>query len=185
MTIATNTPAVTTTRLWLENVVIGLNLCPFAHRPERLGLIDIVECTATKDVDILEALHDQILRLEQCSAEQLETIIVVLGQALSDFNDYNQFLDYVDGLIDQQGWEGVFQVASFHPDYQFSDTEPDDASNLTNRSPYPLLHILREASLEKALDQYPDSDNIPDTNIERVCALSETEKQQLFPYLFK
>lgn len=173
------------TRQWLEDVVIGLNLCPFAHKPHRLGLVDIVECAEEKGEAILEALHDQMLRLEQTPATGLETIVMVLTRALTDFYDYNEFLDYVDALLEQQGWEGVFQVASFHPDYQFAGTGPDDASNLTNRAPYPLLHILREDSLERALEQFPDSDQIPETNMARVGALSEAEKRQLFPYLFR
>lgn len=173
------------TRQWLERVVIGLNLCPFAHKPLRRGLIDIVECDATEPVVVLEALHQQLQRLEVTPPQTLETIVMVLSRTLADFGDYNQFLDYVDGLLVQEGWEGTFQVASFHPDYQFAGTDADDQSNLTNRSPWPLLHILREDSLEQALAQYPDSDRIPEANIARVCALTEAQQRALFPYLWR
>jgi hypothetical protein len=103
---------------------------------------------------------------------------------LADFEDYNQFLDLVDLWLQQFGWEGEIQVASFHPDYQFADTEPDDAGNLTNRSPWPLLHMIREESLEHALAHFPDPEGIPERNVLRMEQLSEAERKRLFPYLF-
>ncbi len=103
---------------------------------------------------------------------------------LEDFAQYNDFLDAVDLWVEQFGWEGELQVASFHPNYQFADTDSDEPGNLTNRSPWPLLHIIREDSLEQALEHYPDVDGIPARNILRMEALSTEEKAKLFPYLF-
>jgi hypothetical protein len=103
---------------------------------------------------------------------------------LGDFMEYNLFLNWVDRLLSRGGWEGEFQVATFHPQYQFEGTDPGDAENLTNRSPYPLLHLLREESLEQMLDRYPESDEIPAANIVRMNQLSAEEKQALFPFLW-
>lgn len=164
--------------------MIGLNLCPFAHKPNRLGQIDLVACEAPDEEGVLQMLTAQMARLDDAEPETLETVVMVLTATLADFYDYNQFLDRVDEVIEAGDWSGIYQVASFHPDYQFGGTLPGDAENLTNRAPYPLLHIIREASLEAALDNYPDSDRIPENNIARVTALTEQERRQLFPYLF-
>ena len=169
---------------WLQDVVIGLNLCPFAAWPWNNGLIRIETTEADNQADLLIKLHDECRFLEERSASELETTLLVIPNTLSDFDDYNQFLDTVDQLLVDYQWEGTFQVASFHPDYCFAGTEPEDAENLTNRSPYPVLHIIREESLEKAVQQHPDPDGIPDRNIEAMEKLNSTDKQRLFPYLF-
>lgn len=176
-------PAIVATRRWLEDVVIGLNLCPFAHKPNRQGLIDLVVSEAEREEEVLLDLQSQMQRLDQTPPNQLETVVLVVSNCLQDFGDYNQFLDWVDSLIEQFDWQGIYQVASFHPDYQFGGTQPEDRENLTNRAPYPLLHIIREDSMEKALAFYPDSDKIPETNIARVSSLTESEIAKLFPYL--
>lgn len=170
---------------WLNDVVIGLNLCPFAAKPQRNKQIKIFVSEASQEEALLEDILLQLIELSNTEPERLETTLVVVPNMLQDFWDYNFFIDWVEGLIKQQDWEGIFQVATFHPDYCFGGAEPEDDENLTNRSPYPVFHLIREESMEKVLKHYPDPESIPDTNIARVSALSEEERQKLFPYLFR
>jgi hypothetical protein len=170
-------------RTWLEQVVIGLNLCPFAAHPYQNQQVHIAISPCTDKLCLLTQLQSELEHLEQHPT--IETTVLVIPNLLQDFDDYNQFLDLVDDLIAQQGWEGVFQVASFHPNYQFGGTQPEDAENLTNRAPYPILHLLREASLEHALEHTAHPEEIFERNIATVQALSETEKAKLFPHLFQ
>ena len=169
---------------WLEQVVIGLNLCPFAAKPNRNDQIKISISHATTEERLLEDILSQLNLLHRTTADELETTLVVVPDMLSDFFDYNLFLDWVDALIKQQGWEGIYQVATFHPDYCFGGANPEDDENLTNRSPFPILHLIREESMERVLKHYPSPEQIPDNNIARVESLSEQEKKSLFPYLF-
>ncbi|UYI48362.1 DUF1415 domain-containing protein [Vibrio natriegens] len=170
---------------WLNDVVIGLNLCPFAAKPQRNKQIKIFVSEASQEEALLEDILLQLIELSNTEPEKLETTLVVVPNMLDDFWDYNLFIDWVEGLIKQQDWEGIFQVATFHPDYCFGGAEPEDDENLTNRSPYPIFHLIREESMEKVLKHYPDPESIPDTNIARVSALSEEERKTLFPYLFR
>ncbi|BDR13423.1 DUF1415 domain-containing protein [Vibrio sp. STUT-A11] len=170
---------------WLNDVVIGLNLCPFAAKPQRKKQIKIFVSEASQEEALLEDILLQLIELSNTEPEKLETTLVVVPNMLDDFWDYNLFIDWVEGLIKQQNWEGIFQVATFHPDYCFGGAEPEDDENLTNRSPYPIFHLIREESMEKVLKHYPDPESIPDTNIARVSALSEEERKTLFPYLFR
>ncbi len=150
-------------RKWLENVVIGLNLCPFAKKELIKDRIRFEVCDSSDEEALLLKLNQE---LEYIFAnENVETSLLILPKVLQGFEDYNQFLDIADALIQQMDFEGEFQIASFHPDYQFADTEFADVENYTNRAPYPILHILREASLEHAIDAYPDVDDIPEKNI--------------------
>ena len=169
---------------WLDEVVIGLDLCPFAARPRREKRVRIEVSHATDDEALLNDLQAELERLSDTPAAELETTLLAIPNMLEDFADYNDFLDAVDLWVEQFGWEGDLQVASFHPQYQFADTEADDPGNLTNRSPWPLLHIIREESLEKAIEHYPDVDAIPERNIARMKALGPEERKRLFPYLF-
>ena len=169
---------------WLDEVVIGLDLCPFAARPRREKRVRIAVSHATDDEALLNDLQAELERLSDTPVAELETTLLAIPNMLEDFADYNDFLDAVDLWVEQFGWEGDLQVASFHPQYQFADTEADDPGNLTNRSPWPLLHIIREESLEKAVEHYPDVDAIPERNIERMKALGPEERKRLFPYLF-
>ena len=169
---------------WLDEVVIGLDLCPFAARPRREKRVRIAVSHATDDEALLNDLQAELKRLSDTPAAELETTLLAIPNMLEDFADYNDFLDAVDLWVEQFGWEGDLQVASFHPQYQFADTEADDPGNLTNRSPWPLLHIIREESLEKAIEHYPDVDAIPERNIARMKALGPEERKRLFPYLF-
>ncbi|ANZ09922.1 DUF1415 domain-containing protein [Vibrio parahaemolyticus] len=170
---------------WLIDVVIGLNLCPFAAKPQRNKQIKIFVSEATQEEALLEDILLQLIELSTTEPEKLETTLVVVPNMLQDFWDYNFCIDWVEGLIKQQDWEGIFQVATFHPDYCFGGAAPEDDENLTNRSPYPIFHLIREESMEKVLKHYPDPESIPDTNIARVSALSEEERKKLFPYLFR
>lgn len=170
---------------WLNDVVIGLNLCPFAAKPQRNKQIKIFVSEASQEEALLEDILLQLIELSSTEPKKLETTLVVVPNMLQDFWDYNFFIDWVEGLIKQQDWEGIFQVATFHPDYCFGGAEPEDDENLTNRSPYPVFHLIREESMEKVLKHYPDPESIPDTNIARVSALSEEERKKLFPYLFR
>ena len=154
---------VNATRKWVEDVVVGYNLCPFAKRELVRDRVRFVVTDATNEDDLLKALHAELQRLEDEPA--IETTLLIHPAVLQDFDAYNEFLDTADGLVAYLELEGIYQVASFHPDYQFAETEPGAAENYTNRSPFPMLHLLREASLEAAIDSYPDVDGIPDRNI--------------------
>lgn len=175
---------VTETQCWLVDVVIGLNLCPFASKPQRAGAVRFVCSKATKEETLLEDLQQELCLLAETSVEKIETTLLIVPYFLHDFYDYNQFLEWVDQLLRRESWEGVIQVASFHPEYCFAGTEPEDAENLTNRAPYPILHLIREDRLEEVLEKYPDSDQIPEANITKMNQLSQKDRQRLFPYLF-
>ncbi|MFA0474297.1 DUF1415 domain-containing protein [Vibrio breoganii] len=173
------------TQDWLEKVVIGLNLCPFAHKPNKNKQIKIAVTEATSEEALLEFILLELRELDSKEPKELETTLVVSPAMLEDFMDYNFFLDWVDALLKQEDYEGIYQVASFHPDYCFGGTEPEDAENLTNRSPYATIHLIREESMERVLKHYPDPEAIPDNNIARVEGLTAEEKAKLFPYLIR
>lgn len=167
---------------WLNQVVIGLNLCPFAAKPRKENKVRIRLVWAGDDETLLAELKSECGFLQQ--QVQIETSLLVLPKYLQDFWDYNQFLVWANQLLRREGYEGEFQIASFHPDYCFAGVDPDAAENLTNRAPYPILHLIREASLEKALQYFPDIQSVPEKNKQRVENLTLKEKQKLFPYLF-
>lgn len=152
------------TRRWVENVVIDLNLCPFARRELVSDRIRFSVTDARTEDALIEALHRELLQLVDHS--EIETSLLIHPHVLTDFEDYNDFLALADGLLEMLDLDGVIQIASFHPRYQFADTGVEDVENYTNRSPYPLLHLLREDSLEKAISAYPDTSTIPQRNIE-------------------
>lgn len=168
---------------WLNEVVIGLNLCPFSAKPARENRVRFFVSSAYDDESLLRDLQQEMELLDQKAASEIETTLVIIPHHLQDFFDYNQFLNWTQPLLKRNRWVGVYQLATFHPDYCFADAEPGDAENLTNRAPYPILHIIREASLEKALEYFSGVDEIPDVNKARVASLTAEEKQQLFPYL--
>lgn len=146
---------------WLEQVVIGLNLCPFAARPYRQGQVDIVVATALDEEQLLLQLHEQMARLIITPVQELETTLVAVPGMLFQFDHYNNFLDRAEALIDNAGWHDELQIASFHPDYQFVDTEPGDVSNLTNSAPVPIFHLIRQQSLTDVLMNYADQTKFP------------------------
>ena len=153
-------------RRWLERAVIGLNLCPFAKAVYARNQVRIVVSDASTERALLEELGEEMALLRDTPAEQVDTTLLVHPQVLADFLDYNDFLDDADALVEAMGLDGVLQVASFHPRYQFAGTEPDDAENLTNRAPYPILHLLREDSVDRAVEAYPEPDSIIERNVE-------------------
>jgi len=169
---------------WLDDVVIGLDLCPFAARPRREKRVRIAVSHAADEETLLNDLQAELEHLSDTPVEELETTLLAIPDMLENFEDYNDFLDAVELWVEQFGWEGELQVASFHPQYQFAGTEPEDAGNLTNRSPWPLLHIIREDSLEQAIAHHPDIDAIPARNVARMETLTDEERKRLFPYLF-
>lgn len=162
-----------TVRRWVESFVIGMNLCPFARREFLQERIRFAVTQASTETDLLMALEAELEILVNNPA--VETTLLIHPGVLQDFHDYNQFLDYADGLLLQMGLEGVYQVASFHPDYQFDDADPDAVENYTNRSPYPMLHLIREASLDLVLADYPDPEEIPRRNIEHMKKLGKSK----------
>lgn len=168
---------------WLNEVVIGLNLCPFAGKPASENRVRIFISAATDDELLLQDLQREMERLDEKPASDIETTLVVVPEHLQDFFDYNQFLNWAEKMIKRNSWVGVYQLATFHPEYCFAGAEPEDAENLTNRSPYPILHIIREASLEKALQFYEGVEDVPENNKKRVESLSAEQKRKLFPYL--
>ncbi|QKW55477.1 DUF1415 domain-containing protein [Stenotrophomonas sp. NA06056] len=157
---------ISATRLWLERIVIGLNLCPFAKAVYVKDQVRIVLSDATTPEALVEELAEELVLLRDTPAEQIDTTLIVHPQVLTDFLDYNDFLDNADAAIEALDLQGILQVASFHPDYQFDGVAADDASNYTNRAPYPTLHLLREDSVARAVDVYPDPDVIVERNIQ-------------------
>lgn len=148
---------------WLTSVVIQLNLCPFANREYRSGKVRFKESSAQTEEDLLKDLVVEMSLLTR--RPEIETTLLIHPGVLNDFEKFNQFLGFADSVLKAMHLEGVYQIASFHPDYQFAETEVDDVENFTNRSPYPILHILREQSLEHAIENHPDTEKIPDDNI--------------------
>ena len=159
------------TRRWLERAVIGLNLCPFAKAVYVKQQIRFVLSDAELEDDLLEELAEELLRLRDTPADEVDTTLLVHPRVLADFPDYNDFLDRADALIEALELDGVLQVASFHPQYQFAETDIDEPGNCTNRAPYPTLRLLREASLDKAIAAYPEADVIVERNLETMAKL--------------
>lgn len=154
------------TRRWLEQIVIGLNLCPFAKAVYVKDQVRFVLSDATTVEALVEELAEELVLLRDTPAEQIDTTLIVHPDVLTDFLDYNDFLDNADAAIEALDLQGILQVASFHPQYQFAGVAPDDVSNYTNRAPYPTLHLLREDSVERAVAVFPDPDVIVERNIE-------------------
>lgn len=157
---------VAATRAWLEKAVIGLNLCPFAKAVHVKRQIRWVVSHAETEEALLEDLLHELQLLAAADPADIDTTLLVHPRVLGDFLDYNDFLDIADAAVEELGLEGVLQVASFHPHYQFADSDPDDMGNFSNRAPYPTLHLLREDSVDKAVAAFPDADRIYEANIE-------------------
>ena len=177
-------PIKTEVMQWLNSVVIGLNLCPFAGKPTAENRVRLQVSSALDEEGLLQELADEMALLDQTAPAALETSLLIVPGLLQDFFDYTQFLTWAGSMLKRNGWKGVYQLASFHPRYCFAGADEADVENLTNRAPYPIVHIIREASLSRALDYVADVEGIPERNKQRVQALTEREKQQLFPYLF-
>ncbi|MCZ6798700.1 MAG: DUF1415 domain-containing protein, partial [Gammaproteobacteria bacterium] len=138
---------------WIEAAVIGLDLCPFAESAYRQRRIHTVVSESTQVDDLMLELYQEIQRLRKQS--EIETTLLIISRQLKDFTDFNAMLDHADALIKAYQWTGEFQIASFHPHYQFANSQINDRENWSNRAPYPILHILRESSVEQAISHYP------------------------------
>ncbi|SSW62645.1 DUF1415 domain-containing protein [Achromobacter agilis] len=154
------------TRDWLTKAVIGLNLCPFAKAVQVKDQIRFAVSDATDAEGVLTDLQDELALLAQTDPEQIDTTLLILPDALDDFLEFNDFEDLSDRLLKRMRLVGELQVATFHPQFQFADTAPDDISNYTNRSPYPILHLLREDSIDRAVESFPDAAEIYEKNID-------------------
>ena len=181
-----NTPvdhasAIAATEDWLEKAVIGLNLCPFTKAVHAKKQIRYVVSDADTPEALLELLMDELQTLSDTPAEQVDTTLIIHPHVLNDFEDYNEFLDVADAALEDMGLVGELQVASFHPDYQFADTDRNDIGNYTNRSPYPTLHLLREDSVERAVEAFPEAEAIFEKNIETMEKLGHDGWDKLFP----
>lgn len=159
------------TRRWMARVVVGMNLCPFAKAVMAKDQVRIVVSDASTEDALLHTLGEELLLLRDTAATEVDTTLIVHPFVLTDFFDYNDFLARADDLLDAMALTGDIQVASFHPDYQFAETALDDASNNTNRAPFPILHLLREDSVTRAVAAYPEPDSIIDRNIATMNAL--------------
>jgi hypothetical protein len=166
-------------RAWLEQAVIGLNLCPFANAVHKRGQIAWTVSHATTPEALLQDLSAATQSLMAAAADTTDTLLLIHPWVLQDFLDFNDFLGVADALLEDCGLAGVLQIASFHPDYRFGGVAADDITNHTNRSPFPMLHLLREASLDKAIAAMPDSDQIVERNLDTLRTLGERGWQQL------
>ena len=151
---------------WLEKAVIGLNLCPFAKGVHVKGQIHYVVSHATDARALAEDLHRELEALAEISAEKHDTTLLMAPDCLEDFLDFNDFLELADDMVEALDLGGILQVASFHPQFQFDGTDIDDVSNCTNRGPYPTLHLLREDSIDKAVEAFPEAEEIFERNID-------------------
>jgi hypothetical protein len=153
-------------RQWLEKAVIGLNLCPFAKSVYVKNQVRFVVSEANHLDGLLEDLDRELDFLAAADPALIDTTLLIHPTLLPDFNDFNDFTIIAEAAVEEHGLEGVLQVASFHPAFQFAGTEPDDISNYTNRAPFPTLHLIREASIARAVEAYPDAEAIYGRNIE-------------------
>jgi len=163
---------------WFEKSVLDLNLCPFAAQPFRAGGVYFELTSAQSDEGCLIDLFAQLLRMDQNPG--IETLLLICPYHFEKFAHYNQFLDLADRLLDDQGWDGIYQIASFHPLYRFAGSKEEDRANWTNRSPFPVLHLIREASISRAVAAYPASRDIPARNLKTICALTDAEMDEIF-----
>jgi len=153
------------TQAWVAEAVIGLNLCPFAKSVYVKEQIRYVVSHADDEAGLAQQLLDELQHLQAADPELLDTTLLIHPRVLQDFYDYNNFLDVADQVLEDAGLDGIIQIASFHPQYQFADALPDDIDNYTNRSPFPILHLLRESSIDRAVAAFPEASAIFERNI--------------------
>ena len=177
-----NDHIIASVRQWVEQLIVGYNLCPFAKRELVRDRVRFFVSPAQDEEQLLVDLETELALLS--ADEGIETTLLITPQVLQDFFDFNQFLGRADQRVAQLKLKGVFQIANFHPDYQFGGTEPDDAENYTNKSPYPVLHLLREASLDQAIENYPDAESIPERNIEQLEQMGSDQLRRLLEDCF-
>ena len=168
------------TREWLEKAVIGLNLCPFAKAVYVKNQVRIVVSSAKHLDGLLEDLDRELDFLAAADPEEIDTTLLIHPTLLLDFLDFNDFMQLAEAAVEEHELEGVIQIASFHPQFQFEGTEPDDMGNYTNRAPFPILHLLREASIERAVAACPEAETIYERNIDTLKALGHAGWQALW-----
>jgi len=154
------------TQRWLERAVIGLNLCPFAKSVHVKGQVHYVVSPATSPPELLEQLRRELAALHAADPERRDTTLLIAPYCLQEFLDFNDFLAEADAVLEALGLEGELQIASFHPQFQFAGTDADDITNYTNRAPYPTLHLLREASIDRAVEAFPEAETIYEKNMQ-------------------
>lgn len=167
------------TRRWIASVVIGLNLCPFARRVFDADVIRYVVSEAADEATLLADLTRELRALAAAPRTSVETAILIHPHVLADFLDYNDFLEVAERALRRLGLEGVIQIAGFHPEYRFADTDADAVENFTNRSPYPMLHLLREASITEVDADEEELLEIPRRNIETLRSLGLEKVRQM------
>lgn len=165
---------------WLETAVIGLGLCPFAKSVYQDKKIRYTVSAAESDEALLTELYDECVHLVENTST--ETTLLITPFHFDEFTGFNEFLSLAESLLERYDWTGIIQIASFHPKYQFSNTNPNDRENSTNRSPYPILHLLREDSLSHAINSHPAPENIPIANIKRLNSLDQATFKQIFAF---
>jgi len=170
------------TRRWIERAVIGLNLCPFAKAVYVKEQVRFVLSDASTPEALLEELVEELLLLRDTDADEIDTTLIIHPDVLTDFLDYNDFLDNADAAVEALDLQGILQVASFHPDYRFAGAAADDIGHYTNRSPYPTLHLLREDSVERAVAAFPDPDVIVERNLQTLEKLGHAGWRALFTH---
>jgi hypothetical protein len=171
--------AIEDTQKWLLEAVVGLNLCPFAKAVVVKDMVRYRVCASSEPADVLAMLREELQHLAEADPDKLDTTLLIAPNALPDFLDFNDFLADCDEVLMDLELDGVLQVADFHPHYQFGGTDADDIENFTNRTPYPTLHLLREASIDKAVEAYPDASLIFERNIEVLNKLGHARWQAL------
>jgi hypothetical protein len=171
--------AIEDTKKWLLEAVVGLNLCPFAKAVVVKDMVRYRVCPSADSADLLVMLREELLHLAESHPNTLDTTLLIAPKALPDFLDFNDFLTECDAVLTDLKLDGVLQVADFHPHYQFGGTTLDDIENFTNRAPYPTLHLLREASMDKAVQAYPDASLIFERNMEVLNAMGQAGWAQL------
>lgn len=176
---ATDADVIAATQRWLEVAVIGLNLCPFAKAVHVKRQVRYAVTAAATAEELREELRHELERLAHANPDTIDTTLLIHPKAMTDFIDFHFFLRDADALLRTLGLEGTLQIASFHPAYEFAGNAPDDIENCTNRSPYPMLHLLREASIDRAVAAFPDASAIYDRNIETLRRLGHAGWQAL------
>ncbi|MFS2162777.1 DUF1415 domain-containing protein [Variovorax sp. Varisp62] len=159
------------TRRWLERAVIGLNLCPFAKAAHMKAQVHYAVYEPAEDADLMDALLAEAKDLAALDAAVRDTTLLIAPNTLADFLDFNDFTARAERRLARAGFDGVFQLASFHPRFQFAGTDADDIGNATNRAPYPTLHLLREDSVSRAVEAFPEAEAIFERNIDTLEAL--------------
>lgn len=170
-------------REWVETMVVGLNLCPFASPVVRKNTLRYAVCSDIGEEALSEAFLNELDLIQSADEEEIATTLLVMPNAVKDFYDYLDLLDHFERLLKQSGLSGIFQLASFHPQYLFGGVDPNDLSHWTNRSPYPMIHIIREGQMSRVLTSYKDPDEIPERNIQLMHELGKEGLIKKFPPL--